>query len=150
MELIASTTSCCHPGLPHPIFRRKSKDMTIGLRNTTSHRSIWVRGCQVFRKCSSTTTGKTTSSEDSFGNNVFFLNVNNLFGDIDDNANANAHAAPDACDIVLSRDFARVSCYSNQIGCDMFIMFRCNMFIVPMITLISIFMIIILLLFYLD
>jgi hypothetical protein len=76
-------------------------------------------------------TGNITSSDDSFPVDIFFVNIDNLFGDTGDNVDANA-AAPAAQFALYGSyspllDLARVSSSHNR--CYQFMLFRCNMFI---------------------
>ncbi|KAK1626502.1 hypothetical protein QYE76_000817 [Lolium multiflorum] len=96
--------------LPHPVLRRAPSGGTVGLRNPSSRRPVRVRGNRVFGERLLATTGKTTSS-DEFPNNDFFLDIDNLFGNLNmgdnnqDAANIAAAAANVGQNAFLSSSF---------------------------------------------
>jgi hypothetical protein len=137
--------------LPHHIFWRTQKDGTVSLWSPASRRPVWVRGDQVFGERSSATTGNTTSSNDDF-----FLDVNDLFGNLnmDDNIDANAAAAAQAapyvtlsslCQILL--EFLVLAFGVDVIGLSCLDMICSSILLVCMISLITVFIIMLCLLF---
>jgi hypothetical protein len=79
--------------LLHPLFRRALDDGTVGLWNHASREPVRVRGDQVFEEHFCVTTDSITSTDDSFPDEDFFLDISNLYINdmVDDNVGANAN-----------------------------------------------------------
>jgi hypothetical protein len=98
-----------------------------------------VRGDQVFGECFCATIDDITSTDDSFPNEDFFLDISSLYIDdmADDananlnanaNANLNANANPPAAPYAIYF-YLTIPCTSVWNRCDLFIYVRCDLFV---------------------
>ncbi|KAK1651278.1 hypothetical protein QYE76_069083 [Lolium multiflorum] len=92
-----TSSLCCRLRLPHPVLRRAPSGGIVGLRNPASPRPVRVRGNRVFGERLRATTGNTTSSDDDFPNDDFFLDIDNIFGNLNMGDNQDAACRQHHC-----------------------------------------------------
>ena len=90
--------------LSHPGLRRAPPVGTVGLRNRAASSPVREKGDKVFGERFRATTGFITDANDTFPNDDFFPDIDDLFDDMGDNTN-NGHASASVQYVLISPMF---------------------------------------------
>ncbi|KAK1693382.1 hypothetical protein QYE76_010079 [Lolium multiflorum] len=110
-----------HSSISHPGLRHAPPVGTVGLRNRATSSPVQEKGDKVFGERFHATIGFITNADDTFPNEDFFPDVDDLFDDMGDNSK-NGHAAASASVQYEMWDALEAKFGTSDVGTELYVM----------------------------